>query len=80
MSQNTVLALQSFLIFLQIVNAGIASTIHDQLVSLVLSAAVGSFQYFVNHVGNQTISPEVKAVLTDAQLTKIDESKRTDVK
>jgi len=80
MSQNTILALQSFLIFLQIVNAGIASVVKEPLVSLVLSAGVGSFQYFVNHVGNQSISPEVKAVLTDTQLAKIDESKRTDVK
>lgn len=59
MSQNVILALQSFLIFLQIVNAGIASVPgwSSPQVQLILAAAVGAFQFFVTHMANQT-TPE----------------------
>ena len=54
MSTKAILALQSLLITMQIVNAGIASVTHNLLVALVLGAIVGGLQNFVQHIGNQT--------------------------
>jgi len=54
MSANTLLALQSLGIVLQMLNGGIASVTHNGTVALFLGAAVGGFQYFLQHVGNQS--------------------------
>lgn len=76
MSQNTIIGLQAVLIFFQIVNTGIAIITKDPLVSLMVSAGVGALQYYVNHVGIHSISPEVKAVLTETQKEKLEETKK----
>jgi hypothetical protein len=58
MSQNNILALQSLLQTLQIVNAGLATIPHIPLWVPVLSAAVlGGLANFVQHVGNQSVPP-----------------------
>ena len=59
MSTTVLLALQSGLIFLQLVNAGLpALGAHvPGWLTLVLAGAVGSGQFFVQHVGNQTVPP-----------------------
>jgi uncharacterized membrane-anchored protein len=58
MKANTILLLQSGLIFLQIVNSAIATGIEgvhvNPLISICLAAFVGGFQFYVNHLGNQT--------------------------
>jgi len=51
MSATIILALQSLLIFLQIVNASNELNISTTW-RVILAAAVGSFQYFVTHVAN----------------------------
>ena len=56
MKPNTILLLQSILIFLQIVNAALGSEIHlPPAVSVIVAAFVGAFQFYVNHLGNQII-------------------------
>ncbi|MFB3816005.1 MAG: hypothetical protein ACE14L_18030 [Terriglobales bacterium] len=58
MSTHTILLLQSILIFLQMVNAALGVTLHvSPAVAVLLSAFVGAFQFYVNHVGNQTQPP-----------------------
>jgi hypothetical protein len=61
MGQNAILALQSLLIFLQIANAGLSTLqgLHP-IVPMLSAAALGGFQYFVTHLGNKSISPEVQ--------------------
>ena len=55
MSANTILLLQSLLIFLQMVNAALGTSLHAPVVvSVLLAAFVGAFQFYVNHLGNQT--------------------------
>jgi hypothetical protein len=58
MSATTILALQSLLIFLQIVNASNELNISTTW-RVILAAGVGAFQYFVNHLGNK-LKPEEK--------------------
>jgi hypothetical protein len=56
MSQNTILLLQSILIFLQMVNAAIGTSLHlAPEWSVIVAAGVGAFQYYVNHLGNQSV-------------------------
>ena len=57
MSTTTILFLQSMLIFLQMANAGLANLVHSPVASMLIGAGVGAFQYFVQHVGNQTVPP-----------------------
>jgi len=58
MKANTVLLLQSILIFLQMVNAAAGSEFHlSPIWSVIISAFVGAFQYYVNHLGNQKVTP-----------------------
>ena len=57
MNPTLILFLQAMLIFLQMANAGLAGTIHNTTVSVLLGAFVGAFQFFVQHVGNQTVPP-----------------------
>ena len=57
MSQNTILLLQSIGITLQMVNGGLGVAIHNPVLSLVLGAVIGGFQFYVQHVGNQSVPP-----------------------
>jgi hypothetical protein len=58
MSPTTILALQSLLQFLQIVNAGLATIPHIPVaIPLMSAAALGGLSYFVQHVGNQSTPP-----------------------
>lgn len=58
MSANVILLLQSILIFFQMVNAAIGTMEHiNPVVVLLLSAFVGSFQFYVNHLGNKIEPP-----------------------
>lgn len=54
MKPNTILLLQSLLITAQTINAGLAAVTHNAVLALVVCAAVGGFQFFVQHIGNQT--------------------------
>lgn len=59
MSPTTILFLQSMLITLQIVNAGLATiTGLPVAVPLVAAAVVGGFQFFVQNVGNLAQPPD----------------------
>lgn len=62
MSSTMILFLQSLLITLQLVNAGFA-TIPDipAIVPIVASAVIGGFQYFIQHLGNLSVPPQVHA-------------------
>jgi hypothetical protein len=53
MSTNTILLLQSILVFLQMCNAAFDSL--PQPWPVVGAAFIGGFQFYVNHLGNQTI-------------------------
>lgn len=54
MKPNTILLLQSILIFLQMVNAAIGVSWHLPIQwAVIISAGVGAFQFYVNHLGNQ---------------------------
>lgn len=55
MSTTTILLLQSLLITLQMLNAGLSGVVHNPVVSLMLGAIVGGFQFFVQNVGNKTL-------------------------
>ena len=59
MTPTTILFLQSMLITLQIINAGLATiTGLPVAVPLVAAAVVGGFQFFVQNVGNLTQPPD----------------------
>lgn len=59
MNANTVLLLQSLLIFAQMVNASIGTTLHlGPEWSVLISAFVGAFQFYVNHLGNSRVVPK----------------------
>ena len=55
MSTNQILALQSALIFLQMVSAApaLSPTLH-----MVIAASIGALQFYVQHIGNQTAPPQ----------------------
>jgi amino acid transporter len=72
---NTIIALQSLLLFLQVLNAGIASVTHDTLIVLLIGAAVMGLSHFVNHLGNHSVPAEVSAVLTTEQKAKLAEGR-----
>lgn len=55
MSTNTILLLQSLLIFLQMINGAIATVTQNATIALLIGAFVGAFQFYVNHLGNQTV-------------------------
>jgi hypothetical protein len=69
MSQSLIVALQAALIFLQIVNGQIAVVTHNTLIALIIGAAVGALQYFVQHLGNASLSPENAEALKQAGVT-----------
>jgi len=58
MNPTLILAIQSALIFLQMVNAGLASMQEvPGWLTLVLGGLVGAGQFFIQHVGNQAVPP-----------------------
>lgn len=57
MSQNTILALQSFLITLQTINAGVGTVIKSPIWSLIIAASIGGLQFYIQNVGNKSIPP-----------------------
>lgn len=60
MSSTMILFLQSLLITLQMVNAGLATIPNiPVVVPLVASAVIGGFQYFIQHLGNLSVPPQV---------------------
>lgn len=56
MKANTVLLLQSILIFLQMCNVAF-DTLPDPW-PIVTAAFIGAFQFYVNHIGNQKVQPK----------------------
>ncbi len=69
MSQNQIALLQAVLIFFQLVNAGLAGLAHiNPIITIILSAFVGGMQAFMQRLGNQSVSPQVAAMLTDEQM------------
>jgi hypothetical protein len=55
MSPTKILGIQSALVSLQIINAGIATIPHvPPVVPLIVAALVGGGQFFIQHVGNNT--------------------------
>jgi hypothetical protein len=61
MSTNTILLLQSLLIFLQVINGAIATITHNAAVALIVGAFFGAFQFYVQHIGNQTVPANASA-------------------
>ena len=57
MKPNTILFLQSCLIFLQMANAAVDT--FPQPWPTLTAAFIGAFQFYVNHLGNQSV-PELK--------------------
>lgn len=56
MKSNTLLLLQSALIFLQMVNGALGVELNPPVIVVVLIGAfVGAFQFYVNHLGNQIV-------------------------
>jgi len=58
MKPNTILLLQSMLIFLQMANAAVDTL--PQPWPILAAAFIGAFQFYVNHIGNQTQPDETK--------------------
>jgi hypothetical protein len=56
-SQNNIVAAQSFLIFLQMVNAQIAVVTKSALVALIVGAVIGGLQYYIQNAGNASLPP-----------------------
>jgi hypothetical protein len=53
MKPNTILLLQSILIFLQMCNAAVDTL--PQPWPILVAAFVGAFQFYINHLGNQSV-------------------------
>ena len=65
MKQTTIAFLQSLLVFLQIANAGIATVTKNPLVALLLTAFLGALQFYLNALGNASITEPVKTRLAE---------------
>ena len=65
MSQPTIALLQSLLVFLQIANAGIETVTKNPLIALLLTAFLGALQFYLNALGNASITEPVKARLAE---------------
>lgn len=58
MNTTLLLAVQSMLVSLQIINAGLSGLAHvPAWLSLVIAAIVGGGQFFVQNAGNKTVPP-----------------------
>ena len=62
MSVNTRLLLQSIAITLQTINAGLSGVIHNPVLSLMVAAIVGGYQFYIQNIGNQSLP--ARAVLS----------------
>lgn len=51
MKPNTIYILQAVGFFLQMVNVGLSGTIENTTLSVILSAAVGAFQLYLQRAG-----------------------------
>lgn len=56
MSTTTILALQSVLVMLQILNAGLATLRPPLWVPLFVAVIMGGLQYFLQNLGNNTVA------------------------
>ena len=73
MSQITIAAIQSLLVFLQVLNGGIGvvlsllpqTSITVKIVPLILVAAISAGQAFMNNLGNSSVSDPVKKKLAE---------------
>jgi hypothetical protein len=54
MSPNTILILQAIGVTVQFINAGIATAVHNPVVTLVIGGVAAGFSMLVQHLGNQT--------------------------
>jgi len=54
MNTTLLLFLQSMLVTIQVLNAGMAAVFHNEAATLVVGAVAGGLQFFLQHVGNQT--------------------------
>jgi len=70
MNPNTILALQSIGVTLQMINAGLSGIVHSPAASLTISAVVGGYQYFIQHLGNQT-EPDKTTKVTEEPSGKV---------
>ena len=83
MKPNTLSLLQSLLVTGHIMNAGIAGVTHNPLATLLLGAALGGLQMYVQLQGNasmpplDTPPPGEKTVL---KMTATNEEQTTDIK
>lgn len=57
MSPILLMALQSGLVTLQIINAGLATVHASPVLALIIGAVVGGVQTFVQNMGNKTVPP-----------------------
>jgi hypothetical protein len=57
MSPTLILFLQSILISGQVINASIGTVTHNATAVLIVGAVLGGFQFFMQHIGNQTVPP-----------------------
>lgn len=56
LSSHTILLLQSALIFAQMVNAAVGTSLQlPPAVAVILAAFVGAFQFYVSHLANQIV-------------------------
>ncbi len=53
MTRNTILILQAAGVTVQTVNAGIATVLHDALLTLVVAGVAAGYQFYVHQLGNQ---------------------------
>ena len=58
MSSNVLLLLQAILVFFQMANAAFDSL--PAPYPVLIAAAVGALQFYVNHLGNQTVPPGIE--------------------
>jgi len=63
-SGNKLLLLQSIGVTLQVVNAGLGTTVHNPAMSVMVGAIVAGYQFFIQHLGNQAI-PTGATCVTD---------------
>lgn len=57
MSQDTMMKLQAVLAFLQLVNAGIATMHIPPIIPVLVGAAAGSIQVYLQLAGNKSTPP-----------------------
>lgn len=53
MKPNTIVLLQSIGVTVQTINAGIATVLHEPIVTLIVAGVAAGYQFFVAHLGNE---------------------------